>query len=52
MTAVEEQQMLASLAEISRDMKALLTLTKDLAIEQEKVNEKSLQHLGNIAHKR
>jgi hypothetical protein len=52
MNAAEEQQMLTSLAEISKDMKALLTLTKDLAVEQEKVNEKSLQHLGNIAHKR
>jgi hypothetical protein len=52
MNAAEEQQMLASLAEISQDIKALLALTKDLAREQDKVNEKSLQHLGNIAHKR
>ena len=52
MNAAEEQQMLASLADISQNMKALLELTKNLALEQEKVNEKSLQHLGNIAHKR
>ncbi len=52
MNAAEEQQRLASLAEISQNMKALLDLTKDLSLEQEKVNEKSLQHLGNIAHKR
>lgn len=52
MTAVEEQQILASLAEISQDMKALLAFSKDQAREQEKTFEKALQHLGNIAHKR
>lgn len=52
MTAAKEQQMLASLAEISRDMKALLEFTKDQSREQEKTAEKALQRLGNIAHKR
>jgi len=52
MTAVEEQQMLASLADISQNLKALLAFTKDQAREQEKTTEKALQHLGNIAHKR
>ena len=42
MNAAEEQQRLASLAEISQNMKALLDPTKDLSLEQEKVNEKSL----------
>jgi hypothetical protein len=52
MTPIEEQQMLSSLNEMSQDMKALLTLTKDMAREQEKANEKSIQQLLNIAHKR
>jgi hypothetical protein len=52
MTAVEEQQIVASLNDISQNMKALLALTKDMAREQEKANEKSFQQLLNIAHKR
>jgi hypothetical protein len=52
MNAVEEQQMLASLAEISQGLKALLEFNKDQAREFEKTTEKALQHLGNIAHKR
>ena len=52
MTVVEEQQTVANLNEISQDMKALLALTKDMAREQEKANEKSIQQLLNIAHKR
>jgi hypothetical protein len=52
MTAVEEQQIVASLNDISQNMKALLALTKDMAREQEKANEKSIQQLLNIAHKR
>ncbi len=52
MTAAEEQQMLASLADISRDIKSLLEFNKDQARELEKTTEKALQHLGNIAHKR
>jgi hypothetical protein len=52
MTAVEEQQIVASLNDISQNMKALLALTRDMAREQEKTNEKSIQQLLNIAHKR
>lgn len=52
MTAVEEQQIVTSLNHISQNMKALLALTRDMAREQEKANEKSIQQLLNIAHKR
>lgn len=52
MTAAEEQQMLASLAGMSEDIRALLALTKDMALQQDKVGEKAIQHLVNIAHKR
>jgi hypothetical protein len=52
MTAVEELQMVASLNDITQNMKALLELTRDMAREQEKANEKALQQLLNIAHKR
>jgi hypothetical protein len=52
MTPAEEQQMLASLAEISASMQGLLALTRDMSSNQDKVSEKTLQHLGNIAHKR
>ena len=52
MTPAEEQQMLASLAEISQSMKGLLELTKDLSLQQNQVSEKTIQHLANIAHKR
>jgi len=52
MTPAEEQQMLSSLAQMSQDIKALLTLTKDMALQQDKVGEKAIQHLVNIAHKR
>ena len=52
MIPVEEQQMLASLAEISASLQGLLALTKDMSSSQDKASEKTLQHLGNIAHKR
>jgi hypothetical protein len=52
MTPVEERQMLASLAEISELLKSLLALTKDMSLQQDKVGEKAIQHLVNIAHKR
>jgi hypothetical protein len=52
MTPVEEQQMLASLAEISQGITALLALTKDMSLHQDKTSEKAIQHLVNIAHKR
>jgi hypothetical protein len=52
MTPDAEQQMLSSLAAMSQDIKALLALTKDMALQQDKVSEKAIQHLVNIAHKR
>lgn len=52
MTAAEEQQMRASLAEISEHLQGLLAFSRDNAREQEKVTEKTLQYLNNIAHKR
>ena len=39
MTPVEEQQMLNSLSAISQDMKALLTLLKDLTLQQEAADQ-------------
>lgn len=52
MTPVEEQQMLNSLTTISQDMKALLSLVKDLTAQQEAADEKAFSQLVNIAHKR
>jgi len=52
MTAAEEQQMLASLASISQDMKALLALVKELTTQQEMADQKAYSQLVNIAHKR
>ncbi len=52
MTAADEQQMLASLNEISQDMKALLVQVKTLTTQQEKADDKAFQQLSNIAHKR
>lgn len=52
MTPTEEQQMLTSLANISQDMKALLSLVKDLTMQQESASEKAYSQLVNIAHKR
>ena len=52
MTPEEEQQMLASLAGMAQDIKSLLALTKDMSLQQDKVGEKAIQHLVNIAHKR
>lgn len=52
MTPTEEQQMLNSLATISQDMKALLSLVKDLTMQQEVADQKAYSQLVNIAHKR
>jgi alpha-galactosidase len=52
MTATEEQQMLVSLTAISQDMKALLSLVKELTLQQEAANEKAYSQLVHIAHKR
>jgi hypothetical protein len=49
MTPAEEQQMLNSLTAISQDMKALLSLLKDLTLQQEAADQKALSQLVNIA---
>lgn len=52
MTGAEEQQMLATLSEISQDIKALLALTKETTRTQGEADEKAYGQLVNIAHKR
>jgi hypothetical protein len=52
MTPAEEQQMLKSLSDISQDIKALLTLIKDLTRQQSEADQKAYGQLVNIAHKR
>lgn len=52
MTAAEEQQMLASLTEISRDLKALLTLIRKLTMQQDEADQRAFQQLTQIAHRR
>jgi hypothetical protein len=52
MTPAEEQQMLSSLSEISKDIKALLALIKNLTTQQEAADQKAYSQLVNIAHKR
>jgi hypothetical protein len=52
MTPVEEQQMLTSLTAISQDIKALLTLVRDLTLQQDAADQKAYSQLVNIAHKR
>jgi len=52
MTSAEEQQMLVSLSEISKDIKALLVLLKESTRNQGEADEKAYGQLVNIAHKR
>lgn len=52
MTPAEEQQMLTSLSEISKDIKALLAMLKDSTRKQGEADEKAYGQLVNIAHKR
>lgn len=52
MTPAEEQQALACLSEISKDIKELLTLIRDSARKQGEAEEKAYGQLVNIAHKR
>lgn len=52
MTSAEEQQMLKSLSDISQDIKALLTLVRDLTLQQDSADQKAYSQLVNIAHKR
>ena len=51
MTPVQEQQMLTSLTTISENMKMLVTLLKDLTLQQSAADEKAYSQLVNIAHK-
>lgn len=52
MTGTEEQQMLTSLSEISKDIKALLALIRDSTRQQGEADQKAYSQLVNIAHKR
>ena len=52
MTPTEEQQMLANLSEISKDIKELLALIKESTRKQGEADEKAYGQLVNIAHKR
>lgn len=52
MTSAEEQQMLKSLSEIARDIGSLLTLVRELTLQQDKADQKAFQALSQIAHKR
>ena len=52
MTSAEEQQMLTSLSEISKDIKSLLMLIGELTAQQDKADTRAFQQLSQIAHKR
>jgi hypothetical protein len=52
MNPAEEQQMLNSLTVMSQDIKTLVSLVKDLTLQQEAADQKALSQLVNIAHKR
>jgi hypothetical protein len=43
---------LASLSEISRDIKELLTLISELTAQQDQADTRAFQRLSQIAHKR
>lgn len=52
MTAAEEKQMLDSITEISRDLKVLAGLVKELIRQQDVASDKAHTQLVNIARKR
>jgi hypothetical protein len=52
MTPAEEQQMLNCLTAISQDIKTLVALVKELALQQDSADQKAYSQLVNIAHKR
>lgn len=52
MTAAEEQQMLATLTEIARNISSLSKLVKDLTLQQETADQRAFNMLSQIAHKR
>jgi len=51
-TAAKAQQVIASLSEISKDIKELLALFKESTRKQGEADEKAYGQLVNIAHKR
>ena len=51
MISIEEQQILASLAEISADIKSHLTLINELAARRRDETERVLQKFPEIMHK-
>lgn len=52
MSSAEEQQMLASLKAISDDIKSLVILVRELTIQQQTADQKALNQLLTIAHRR
>jgi hypothetical protein len=52
MNGAEERQMLASLSEISKDIKVLLSLISELTAQQDHADTRVFQRLSQIAHKR
>lgn len=52
MTPAEEQQMLTNLSAIARDINLLLTLVKELTLQQDKADQQAFRALSQIAHKR
>lgn len=52
MTPVEEKLMLASLTDISQEMKSLSELIRVLTRQMETADQKAYSQLVNIAHKR
>jgi hypothetical protein len=52
MSQTEEQQMLNSLAAISQDIGTLVTLVKELMLQEDTADQKAYTQLVHIAHKR
>ena len=52
MNSAEEQQMLKNLSEVARDINSLLTLVRDLTLQQDKADQRAFQALTQIAHQR
>ena len=52
MTPSEEQEMLGSLKAISEDIRTLVVLVRELTIQQSAADQKALNQLVTIAHRR
>jgi len=52
MTPSEEQEMLTSLKSMSEDIKTLVVLVRELTIQQSTADQKALNQLVTIAHRR